>query len=74
MTGGLLGLLGLNLEDAELPLDRAIWKLTAFVARYAHQPVEALHRMPITSLMHLADHTAELLRDESEEVRRTTDG
>ncbi len=47
------------------PRDAAIWRLVAFAARYGHQPIHELLRLPITDLMRFAEFVGDLLEAES---------
>lgn len=55
------------------PRGESLWKLLAFLSRYAHQPLPVLMAMPITQLVQFAESVGTLMREESEAARRTTD-
>jgi hypothetical protein len=46
-----------------------VWKLLAFLGRYAHQPVVGLLGLPVDDLERLADATASILREEAEAAK-----
>lgn len=50
---------------ADGPRDAAIWKLLAFAARYGHQPISELLRLPVTDLMRFARNLNDLLEAET---------
>lgn len=49
-----------------------IWKLIAFVGRYACQPANVSLHMPVDDLQRLADATSQLLDDEVKNAQRST--
>lgn len=51
-----------------------IRKHLVYLGRYAHQPLSEVIHLPITEFYHLTHAVAELLEDETEAVRRATDG
>lgn len=64
--------LALALERTRLkrgPLDRRIWKLVAFLARYGHQPAGEVLAMTVDRVEALARAVGELLDGEAEAQR-----
>jgi hypothetical protein len=51
-----------------------IWRLVAFLGRYGHQPVEGCLGMTFPDLCSLAESVGELLREESDAMRKAADG
>jgi hypothetical protein len=46
-----------------------IWKLVAFLGRYAHQPADVSLSLPVDDLIRLSDATGDLLDRETEAAR-----
>lgn len=44
---------------------KRIWKLLAYLGRYAHQPLDVLREMPLSELYALRDATAEIVEEEN---------
>jgi len=57
-------------EKARGNLAKQIWKLIAFLGRYAHQPADVSLRLPVDDLQSLASATGDLLEQESEAAQR----
>jgi hypothetical protein len=52
-------------EDEDNPsAERRIWKLIAYLGRYAHQPADVCLRLTLRQLSLLAESTAGILKDE----------
>jgi len=52
--------------------ERDIWRLVAFLGRYAHQPADAILQRPLSELRRLADATGTLLEEEGEAMARAS--
>ncbi len=48
------------------PRDKEIWKILAFLGRYAHQPIKDLLGMPMSDLVNLAMQTTKFIEEEAE--------
>lgn len=46
-------------------------RVMAFLGRYAHQPVDAMLRLPVTLLTELAVETDQLLANERDSMRQS---
>ncbi len=44
---------------------KQIWKLLAYLGRYAHQPVSVLRQMPLSEVYALRDGVAEIVEEEN---------
>lgn len=49
--------------------DRDIWKMLAFLGRYAHQALSDMLATPMTDLQSLARATAEIMEEEYAQTR-----
>ena len=54
--------------------ERRIWKLVAFLGRYGHQPARECMSMPSGDMRELANGVAEIMREESDAMRRSSEG
>lgn len=59
---------------AEVGHEEQLWRLAAFLARYAHQPIDVLLRLTLPELRCFANAVARLLEEEAKAVKGETDG
>lgn len=50
---------------------KQIWKLLAYLGRYAHQPVNVLRQMPLSEVYALRDGVAEIVEEENRPASST---
>jgi len=48
-------------------------KLLAFIARYGHQDMPSIKRLPLTDLYAFSNALSELLTEEADAMKRATD-
>ena len=66
-------MLVIDAAKASLPPVRRIFRLSAFLGRYAHQSHEVVMRMTFEDSSMYAEEVAAIMKEEAEQVRLATD-
>lgn len=61
-------------EEAHGSYSKRIWRVVAFLGRYAHQPVDVLLGLPVDDLIRLSDATGYVLDKEAEAQQKGKSG